>query len=109
LLFGKRIEGKTFWDGIFGGMGQAPKWLQQRNAEGSVEHKGFPILPGVNSKDTGIGKVKNDMLCETWPKLADDLETCLVIFRVTERIARIQWGEYVLVTETGPHPFSIVN
>ncbi len=102
LLFGKRIEGKSFWQ-------DESSWQQQRQADGAVEHFGIGIQPGVNNGDTGAGKIENDMLCEVWPKLVEDLKLCVVVFRVTERIARIKWADYVMVTETGPHPFSAAN
>ena len=58
---------------------------------------------------TGVGRIENDMLCEQWEDLSKDLEICVVVFRVPERNARIRWGDYVMVTETGPQPFKLAE
>ena len=49
------------------------------------------------------------MLCEQWEDLPKELEICVVIFRVPDRAARARWGDYVMVTETGPQPFNLVE
>ncbi len=102
LLFGKQIEGTRFWN-------MDDRWRQQRMATGTVEHTGHAIQPGVNSGDSGVGKIEEDMLCEIWPKLAKDIELCFVVFLITDRVARIRWGDYVMVTDSGPHPFSVAD
>ena len=71
-----------------------------------VEHSGYPFHAGI-SADAGIGRIVDDMLCETWPKLTD--EVCVVIFRVPEGNARDRWGEYVMVTEQGPQLFRLIE
>jgi adenylate cyclase len=102
LLFGKGIKGEWFWFA-------SRLWRQQRTADGVVEHFGWPIHPYVKGGDTGVGRIENDTLCEQWADLPKDLEICVVIFRVPERNARIRWGDYVMVTETGPQPFELVE
>ncbi len=102
LLFGKEIKGHWFW-------ADKRKWRQQRTIGGGVEHFGWPIHPSVQGGDTGVGRIENDMLCEQWADLPKDLEICVVVFRVPERIARSRWGDYVMVTETGPQPFKLVE
>jgi TolB-like protein/thioredoxin-like negative regulator of GroEL len=102
LLFGKEITGIWFWYVNF-------TWRQQRTADGAVEHFGYQIHPNVHGGDTGVGRVENDMLCEQWADMPKDLEICVVVFRVPERAARIRWGDYVMVTGTGPQPFTIVE
>lgn len=104
LLFEAKIEGMHYWLDS-----PVVRWRQSRSADGRVEHFRGAIQPGVNNGDTGIGRIENDMLCEVWPKLAKDLEICVVVFRITERIAQIRWGDYVMVTVTGPHPFSLAE
>jgi TolB-like protein/class 3 adenylate cyclase/Flp pilus assembly protein TadD len=102
LLYGKQIKGIYFW-------WERPTWRQQRTADGSVEHFGWPIHSYVKPGDTGSGRIEKDMLCEQWGDLPKDLEICVVIFRVPERNARIRWGDYVMVTETGPQGFKLAE
>ncbi len=50
------------------------------------------------------------MLCEEWAwEHTEPLELCSVIFRVPEGEARLRWQDYVMVTDTGPHPFKLVE
>ena len=102
LLFGREIKGHRFW-------WEPHTWRQQRTIDGGVTHFGWPIQFYVQAGDSGIGRIENDMLCEQWADLSKDLELCVVIFRIPEANARIRWGNYVLVTETGPHPFELVE
>lgn len=101
-LFGETITGSSFWlkDSV---------WRQTRRADGEVEHSGYPIHPGLGARATGTGRVRDDLLCEKWPGLAQAFEICVAIFRVPDPKARIRWGDYVMVTETGPHPFSVAK
>ena len=103
LLFGKEIKGFWFWEDI-----ERP-WRQVRTVDGIVEHFGWPIHPDVHGGDTGVGRIEDDMLCEQWANLPKDLEICVVLYRVLERNARIRWGEYVMVTETGPQSFKLAE
>jgi hypothetical protein len=102
LLFGNEIKGNWFWS-------ERRSWRQVRTANGVVEYFGWPIHPYVQGGATGVGRIENDMLCEQWADLPKDLEICVVIFRVPERNARIRWGDYVMVTETGPQSFTLVE
>ncbi len=102
LLFGKEIKGHWFW-------ADKRKWRQRRATDGRVKHFGWPFHLYVKDGDLGVGRIRNDMLCEQWADLPKDLEICVVIFRVSERNARIRWGDYVMVTETGPQPFRLVE
>ncbi len=102
LLFGAEIKGKDFWLSQF-------VWQQRRTAAGEVTHVGDPIHAGLPELASGLGRIQDDMLCEQWPALTKDFEICVVIFRVPERNARLRWGDYVMVTDTGPHPFSLVE
>ncbi len=102
LLFGSEISGNNFWF-------TESRWRQQRTADGAVEHTGFPIHAGMAKQATGAGRIEDDMLCDQWPLLTEDLEICVVIFRISNPNARIRWGDYVMVTDTGPQPFSLVE
>ncbi len=104
LLFGKEIKGRWFWSESSG-----RKWRQQRDIDGGVQHFGWRIHPYVKVGDTGVGRIENDMLCEQWADLPRALEICVVVFRVPERTASIRWGDYVMVTETGPQAFKLVE
>lgn len=105
LLFGKKIKGTDFWN-------WGP-WRQQRTADGTVKHSGYPIhvymsAPGDRA-DTGVGRIENDMLCEQWPAFTTAFEVCVVIFRIPEGSALSFRGDYVMVTDQGPNPFSLVE
>jgi adenylate cyclase len=102
LLFGKKIVGKGFWLSEF-------VWRQRRTGDGAVTHVGDPIHAGLPRTARGVGRIQDDLLCEQWPVLTKAFEICVVIFRVPDRNARLRWGEYVMVTDTGPHPFSLVQ
>lgn len=102
ILFGAKIRGSNFWskDSI---------WRQRRTADGAVEHWGYPIHPGLGTGARGTGNQRDGLLCAQWPALAGSSGICAAIFRVPGRKARIRWGDYVMVTDTGPHPFSLVE
>ena len=102
LLFGEKIKGKGFWLSEF-------SWQQQRTDDGAVKHVGDPIHAGLPATARGVGRIQDDLLCEQWPVLTKTFEICVVIFRVPDRNAHLRWGEYIMVTDTGPHPFSLVQ
>jgi TolB-like protein/class 3 adenylate cyclase len=101
-LFGAEIRGSSYWlkDSV---------WRQRRTAAGAVRHSGYPIHPGLREDAMGSGKLEDDLLCEQWPALVEAFEICVAIFRVPDRKAQIRWGDYVMVTDTGPHPFSLAE
>ncbi len=90
-------------------IGDAENVAIERTADGGVEHFGWPIHSYVQAGGTGSGRIEKDMLCEQWGDLPKHLEICVVIFRVPERNARIRWGDYVMVTETGPQGFKLAE
>ncbi|MDJ0958774.1 MAG: adenylate/guanylate cyclase domain-containing protein [Arenicellales bacterium] len=100
LLYDQTIEGQDFWLSQF-------DWQQTRSATGFVEHTGFDIHPGLPADATGQGEIKDDTLCETWPVISRIANLCVTVFRVPDADARARWGEYVMVTDTGPHPFTV--
>jgi tetratricopeptide (TPR) repeat protein len=104
LLFGASIGGKGLKPG-------AARWRQDRAADGTVRHSGYPLHPGLARAATGIGWIAGDRLCERWPGPGPDaeIETCVAIYRIADAKARLRWGGYVMATDTGPHPFSIIE
>jgi len=104
LLFGKKIKGNRLaWSE------SAFPWGQQRTADGVVEQSGVAIHGGVTAGDTGAGRIVDDRLCERWSGTGEASEICVVVFRIPEGNARIRWGDYVMATETGPHPFKLAE
>jgi hypothetical protein len=103
LLFGKEIKGRWFW------WARDTIWRQERTVDGAVKHFGWQIHPYVLSGASGVGRIENGMLFEQWNELPRELEICVVIFRVTEPLARGRWGDYVMVTGSGPQPFKVIE
>jgi len=102
LLSGREIEGTEFWSD------QA--WQRRQTADGAVEYGGFQIQPGIPWKTIGSARIiQDDMLCEEWVSAIETLDICYVIFRIPKGEARIRWGDFVIVTDTGPHPFRVVE
>jgi TolB-like protein/class 3 adenylate cyclase/Flp pilus assembly protein TadD len=102
LLSGNKLEGKGFW-------GSGPPWGRQQGVDGTVEYSGYRIQPGVPKGAIGTSRVEDDMLCERWPEVPEPLELCSVIFRLPGENARTRWGDYVLITDTGPNRFKVVQ
>lgn len=102
LLFGREIVGTDFWlsESI---------WRQRRSADGRVEHSGYALHAGLAETVTGIGRIHDDSLCEQWPAGTDTVDLCLAVFRIPEAGTRLRWGDYVLVTDIGPAPFSVIE
>jgi hypothetical protein len=101
LLLGKEIKGIEFW--------REKPWRQRRTLAGRVEHRGTSIHLDVSDGDVGSSQITNDMLCERWSGEDTNSERCVVLFRIKDPNARIRWGDYVMVTDTGPHPFRAVE
>jgi tetratricopeptide (TPR) repeat protein len=101
LLFGREIEGREFW--------HDQAWRRRQTADGAVEYGGIPIQSGLPWKAIGSARIEDDMLCERWPEATEPVELCTVIFRMPEGEARPRWGDYVMVTDTGPHSFNLVE
>ncbi len=74
-----------------------------------MKYGGYQIQPGVPRKAIGAGRIEDDMLCEEWSGATEPLELCTVIFLIPEGNARDRWGDYVMVTDTGPHPFRLIE
>jgi TolB-like protein/class 3 adenylate cyclase/Flp pilus assembly protein TadD len=101
LLSGQEIEGKLFWN--------PNPWQRRENRDGTIIYTGVPIQASMVSDVFGVSQVKDDMICEDWPNVSGVSELCSVVFRIPEGNARIRWGDYAIVTDTGPHPFRLVE
>ncbi len=81
------------------------------------KHSGIAIHAGIYGVGTnnlvslasGISRIEDDMLCETWPEFSKVFPLCFVVFRVPEGRARDRWGDYAMVTEQGPQLFRLVE
>jgi TolB-like protein/Flp pilus assembly protein TadD len=100
LLFGRKIEGMSFWTGSF--------WSQVRSEDGEVSHAGDPLHPGMSGYDQGESWIKDNRLCDRWPDSDKDLVWCALIFRNPDGSLELR-NEYFMVTDTGPRPFSPVD
>jgi TolB-like protein/Flp pilus assembly protein TadD len=100
LVFGHKIEGRSFWAGSF--------WSQERSGDGEVSHAGFPAHPGMSGYDQGQSWIEDNRLCDRWPDFDKDLTWCALIFRNPYGSHEFR-NEYFMVTETGPYPFSPVD
>ena len=100
LVSGKRIDGKYFWLG-------AP-WSREQSADGTVTYTGYWIQGGERKIESGMSRIEDDMLCDRW-EAPDPLELCSLIFRMPEGNVRTRWRDYVMVTDTGPHPFTVAK
>jgi len=102
LLSGKILEGKRFW-------GIPAPWGRQQSVDGTVKYTGFQIQSGVPRSTIGTSRVEDDILCERWPDEPEPLELCSLVFRLPEGNSRTRWGDYVLVTDTGPNSFNVAK
>ena len=74
-----------------------------------MKYSGYQIQPGVPWKGIGEARIEDGMLCEQWQEATEPLQLCSVIFSIPEGDARNRWGRYVMVTDTGPHPFKLAQ
>ena len=95
------IEGKRFQF--------ANRWRRLGTANGDVSYTGQQIHPSVESGSIGTSRVEEDLLCESWPNQAESLAICTAIFSLPKGNARRRWGDYVIITDIGPHPFWIAQ
>ncbi|MXN67112.1 hypothetical protein GR183_19560 [Stappia sp. GBMRC 2046] len=102
VLFGKEISGSDFWLA-------ENEWRQKRTEGGQVTHYGVPIHVGPPTADTGEGAIRDDLLCESWQLEEQRVEICSTVYRMFDARSRARWGDYVMVTDIGPFPFSVVE
>jgi TolB-like protein len=100
LLFGHTIKGRDYWLG--------DPFSQQRTIGGKVTHSGvisFHSAIELEGEEVGESWIEDDRLCDRWPEADGDLTFCALIFRDSDS----GQNNYYMVTDTGPHPFSVVN
>jgi len=102
LLSGSTLEGKRFF-------GDGAPWGRQQSINGAVKYTGLGIQSGVPKAAIATSRVEDDMLCERWPDDPEPLELCSLIYRLPDGNARTRWGDYVLVTDTGPNRFNVAQ
>jgi TolB-like protein/class 3 adenylate cyclase/Flp pilus assembly protein TadD len=100
LLFGHTIKGEDYWLADF--------IQQKRTIDGKLTHSGIQSpIDGVELDGDLLGEswVEDNRLCDRWFDAEGDLAICVLIFRDPDR------GEnnYYMMTDTGPHPFSVIN
>lgn len=100
VSFGKEISGSDFWLA-------EKEWRQTRTEEGKVTHYGVPIHVGPPQSDEGEGTTRDDLLCERWLLEEQRVEICSSVYRMFDARSRARWGDYVMVTDIGPFPFSV--
>jgi len=100
LLFGHRIKGRDYWlDSV---------WRQQRSLDGKLTHSGtesFHSAVELDGEEVGESWIDGDRLCDRWSDADGNVTICVMIFRDPDR------GEdnYYMVTDTGPHPFQVLD
>ena len=100
LLFGHTIKGLDYWLG--------DTFRQQRTIDGKFAHSGItsPInAVELDSEVLGESWVEDNRLCDRWFDVGGDLTTCVLIFRDPDSGP----NNYYMVTDTGPHSFTIVK
>ena len=100
LLFGHTIRGQDYWLADF--------VQQKRTVDGKLTHSGIQSpLDGVELDGDLLGEswVEDNRLCDRWFGAEGDLTACVLIFRDPDR------GEnnYYMMTDTGPHPFQVID
>ena len=98
LLFGHRIKGQDYWWG--------EDWHQQRTIDGKLTYSGTASFTDTEFDGEIMGQswIEDDRLCDRWPDAEGDLTICVTIFRDLDS----GQNNYYMVTDTGPHPFSVV-
>jgi TolB-like protein/Flp pilus assembly protein TadD len=100
LLFGHSIKGTDYWLGEY--------WRQQRSIDGKVKSiEAGTTRTATESEGEVMGEswIDGDRLCDRWPEADGDLKICVLIFRDSDS----GQNNYYMVTDTGPHPFSVVK
>ena len=96
LLFGHTITGKYYW-------WSSQHWTQKRTVDGKVSHSGYPIHTGSRDVKEGESWIEDDRLCQRWPEVGEESTICVLIFRDSDGAQ----NNYYMVTDQGPHPFSV--
>ncbi len=103
-----RLNGKEIRDLFFGqkvsGINMVSKkpWWIERSEDGKAT-----IRDGDNA-DTGISRIEEDMLCDQWDNLYENLKDCWAVYRNPE-VTPERSDEYLGVPGYGIYPFSLVE
>jgi len=100
LAFGNRLRGRDYW--------QDDDWIQQRTLDGKVLNSGVSAYTGkleLVGEEVGESWVEDNRLCDRWSLVEGDITKCVLIFRDPDSGP----NNYYMVTDTGPHPFSVVK
>lgn len=100
LVFGHTVKGKDYWLG--------DSWRQQRSIDGKVRLTEVGTISSATELDgevVGESWIEDDRLCDRWPEPGGDLTLCVTVFRDLDS----GQNNYYMVTDTGPHSFSVVN
>jgi adenylate cyclase len=100
LLFGHTIKGRDYWLG--------DPFRQQRTFAGKLTHSGLNTAPNATELEgevMGESWIEDDRLCDRWHETDGDLTICVTIFRDSDS----GQNNYYMVTDSGPHPFSVVK
>jgi len=94
LFFGRKVAGTNMRSG--------QQWWIERSQSGKAT-----VLDGDNS-DTGKSWIEEDMLCDQWDNLYENLRDCWVIYRNPEGTPENR-DEYLGAPGYGIYPFSLVE
>jgi hypothetical protein len=94
LFFGSKVSGSNMVTG--------KQWLIDRSEDGKAT-----IRDGDKS-DTGKSWIEDDMLCDQWDNLYENLRDCWVVYRNPEGIPDKN-DEFLGAPGYGIYPFSIVD
>ena len=93
-FFGRKVVGFNMVTG--------KKWSVERSQSGKAT-----VVDGDKS-DTGKSWIEDDMLCDQWDNLYENLKDCWVIYRNTEG-TRNNSDEFLGAPGYGLYPFSVVE
>ena len=94
LFFGRKVSGSNMITG--------KQWWIERSDDGKAT-----ILDGDKS-DTGKSRIEEDMLCDQWDNLLENLRDCWVVYRNPEWTPENS-DEYLGAPGYGIYPFSRVE
>jgi tetratricopeptide (TPR) repeat protein len=100
LLFGHTIKGRDYWLG--------DSFHQQRTIDGKFAHSGIasPIdAVELDSEVLGESWVEDNRLCDRWFDVGGDITSCVLIFHDPDSGP----NNYYMMTDSGPHSFSVVK
>jgi len=100
LLFGHTIKGRDYW--------VSDSYRQQRTMDGKVTFSGVnsPVeAVEFDGELSGESWIEDNRLCDRWIDAEGDLTLCVLIFRDPDSGP----NHFYMVTDTGPHPFQVIN